>query len=330
MLGEDQFKNFNRDGVVHLRGVLTSQEIDLLRSGVDAQFAQCGRSSTGYDFEAFARQVWEEKFAVDVGAANRFEMESVKARIQNGDTEDLVREHAPQSDNAAFFYDSAGWRHYPSIRTVAFDSRLPEIAAALMHSEYVTFWEDTTFVKTPGCRQKTVYHQDYAFAQIEGSKCVIAWIPLDSVSLKNGALKYVRGSHKWGRTFAPNLIISNLPALNTSDGQVPDIASHEGDYDIISFDAEPGDVLMHHVMTIHGAGGNLSDANRRAISFRYCGDDIRYLDRPGSIPQHGIKNKLNDGDPLWSHDYPVVWPKPWPGFKLAKHWSLPLNGNACI
>lgn len=57
--------------------------------------------------------------------------------------------------------------------------------------------------------------------------------------------------------------------------KVPDIEANPQNYDIISFDVEPGDVIIHHVLTIHGARGNQStDKMRRAISFRYCGDNV--------------------------------------------------------
>jgi len=83
-------------------------------------------------------------------------------------------------------------------------------------------------------------------------------------------------------------------------------------------EADPGDIIIHNVMTVHGSGGNMSrDQTRRAISFRYCGDDIRYYERSGAIPQPYISNSLPDGAPLYSEHYPLVWPKPAPNIKLA-------------
>ena len=87
-------------------------------------------------------------------------------------------------------------------------------------------------------------------------------------------------------------------------------------------EAEPGDIIIHDVMTIHGAHGNVSDTDmRRAMSFRYCGDDIRYYYRPGAIPQPYITTPLADGAPLYSADYPLVWPKPRPDMKLAPFFN---------
>ena len=107
-----------------------------------------------------------------------------------------------------FFYDVAAWKRDPGVRDVAFDSRLPGIAADLLGAAYLNFWEDTTFVKAPHTRQKTAFHQDLAYFQIAGDQCVIVWIPLDPADLGNGVMQYVRGSHLWGETYAPNVFIS--------------------------------------------------------------------------------------------------------------------------
>jgi ectoine hydroxylase-related dioxygenase (phytanoyl-CoA dioxygenase family) len=220
-------------------------------------------------------------------------------------------------EDGLFFYDVAAWRRDLGLRGVAFDSTLPQIVSELMGAAYVNFWEDTTFVKAPRTRQKTAFHQDLAYFQIEGDQCVIVWIPLDPASLGNGVTQYVRGSHLWGETYAPNVFVSQTPFASSPETRCPDIEGDLDAFDIISFDVEPGDVIIHHVKTVHGAGGNPSDCWRRAVSFRYCGDKVRYYDRPGAIPQVGVTHGLKDGDRLFSADYPIVWPRPWPGLQLA-------------
>jgi ectoine hydroxylase-related dioxygenase (phytanoyl-CoA dioxygenase family) len=49
---------------------------------------------------------------------------------------------------------------------------------------------------------------------------------------------------------------------------MPDIDA--GDYELITWSLEPGDVLLHHPRTVHGARGNASEGTRRrALSARY-------------------------------------------------------------
>jgi hypothetical protein len=308
---------FERDGVVVLRGILTCGEIEGLRQAVDEQVTSLGTSPTAYDFEQLSKQIWAVDKDLDAGPAQRFDMQALASVVAN---DPLARPltDGPGGDTGKFFYDAANWKRQLPVREVALDSALPELMAQLLDASYINFWEDTTFVKAPGTSQRTAFHQDLAYFQISDDHCVIVWIPLDPVDASNGALEYVRGSHLWKETFAPNVFFAQTPFSTSPEIRCPDIEANRDDYDIISFDAMPGDVLVHHVRTLHGAGSNLSSKNRRAVSLRYCGDQVRYLDRAGAVPQVGLADKLKNGDRLFSRDYPVVWPKPWPDLKLAK------------
>ncbi len=308
---------FAEDGVLCLRNALSQNEIDLLRAAVDRQMACLGSSSTGYDFEAIARQVWGGDRMVEAGSADRFDMERLKDMIRADPLSRPLQEAVGTGQAGLFFYDVAAWRHDRGVRQVAFDSALPQIVSQLLEACYLNFWEDTTFVKAPQTRQRTAFHQDLSYFQIEGDQCVVVWMPLDPADLANGVTQYVRGSHRWDEIFAPNVFVSQTPIASSADIRCPDIEAAPERYDLISFDVMPGDVIIHHVRTVHGAGGNPSDRWRRAMSFRYCGDKVRYFDRPGAISQVGVAHDLKNGDRLFSADYPVVWPRPWPGFRMA-------------
>ena len=154
-----ELRAYQRDGVIRLRNVLTPDEVASLRRAVDDQFANRRRSKTAYDFQDLARQYWIKGERFTSASATRFDLDRLTdvvasdalARPMFDETED----GAPPRGDAAFFYEAAGWRTYPDIRKVAFDTQLPEISAILMESEYVNFWEDTTFVKTPGATLRT-------------------------------------------------------------------------------------------------------------------------------------------------------------------------------
>lgn len=318
----DQRSAFERDGVICLRNVLSRKEVRYLQNAVARQISCLRTSPTGYDFEALASQVWDPEGQVDTGAAERFDMAVMKEMVREDQSARPLQEEYLSEGQGMFFYDVAAWKSDRGVREVAFDSRLPELVSDLLGARYLNFWEDTTFVKAPHTRQKTAFHQDLAYFQIDGEQCVIVWIALDPVTQESGAMQYVRGSHKWGETYAPNVFISQTPFRSSPEKRCPDIEAEPAKYDIVSFDVEPGDVIIHHVKTVHGSGGNRSDNWRRAVSFRYCGDEVRYLDRPGAIQQVGVAHDLNDGDRLFSEDYPVVWPKPWPSLSLSDAYDL--------
>jgi len=87
---------------------------------------------------------------------------------------------------------------------------------------------------------------------------------------------------------------------------MPDIEVDREQYDVISWDLDPGDVYVFHAMTVHGAGGNAGPGRRRrGYTVRYTGDDVTYDERLGtSIPLRC--EQLRDGDPLDCGQFPLI------------------------
>lgn len=315
---QEQQTTFEKDGVVCLRNQISPEEIAMLRLSIDKQTQAVTTSPTAYDFESIADQLWAASNGISIGDAERFEVNALAQMIlADPNARPLQEPEKQEKSSGSFVYDASGWRHDSGIRQLALDSVLPQLASELLSSECVNFWEDTTFVKTPNTRQKTAFHQDLGYNHFEGNQSIVFWIALDDVDQENGGLRYVRGSHKWGQEFAPNMFVAQTSMPGAPTPKVPDIEADEDAYDLVSFDVKPGDIIAHHVLSVHGAGGNMTSRQRRAISFQYCGDDVRYFERPGAAPRAYTTDKLNNGDRLYSRDFPTVWPRPWPGVKLS-------------
>lgn len=317
----DEREAFLADGVVLIKNVLSNDEIELLRRAVDDQFAKRKQSHSGYDLQQMAEQFFLRKEEINSASATRFDLRRLHLAVANDpEAKPLFEEDPDQFEgDRSFLYEAAGWRQYPEIRRVAFDSCLPEICAALTRAAYVNFWEDTTFVKTPGATLRTPFHQDATYFQIVGQKSCVAWIPLDPATEENGALEYVIGSHRWNKEFAPNAFMSQTPLPDSPYERLPDIEHRRNEFNIRTIEAAPGDVIVHDLRTIHGARGNCTrDQLRRAISFRYCGDDVRYFNKPGALKQPWIQTPPVNDTPLYTANYPRVWPRPFPGALISK------------
>lgn len=217
----------------------------------------------------------------------------------------------PNTENATgrFVIRTWNWNMVPMLADLGTGSPFSEIAASLMSANRINFFGDQLFLKEPGSMHRTAFHQDASYFNIEGDQCLTIWIPLDVVDLENGAMGYVRGSHRWP-IHAANMFISQDAYPGGAREPLPDIEGNESEFDIEYYDVKPGDVIIHHVRTAHGSTGNLSaDRGRRAIAFRYCGDDIRYLERPG-VPENSPKSdSLKNGDVIDSAEFPLIWTK---------------------
>jgi ectoine hydroxylase-related dioxygenase (phytanoyl-CoA dioxygenase family) len=204
------------------------------------------------------------------------------------------------------------WRRHAQFAAFALDSDLPGLVGALLQARTVRLYEDSVLVKEPGAAERTAWHQDLGYFHVSGRQLCTTWCPLDRVTAESGAVEYVRGSHRWDRTFRPNLFVSPLEIPATEGESVPDVdaLAAAGSVQLLSFDTAPGDVVVHHARTLHAAGGNrTADRRRRAISVRYCGDDARTLRRPGA-PVKPHQREVADGLVLAGADYPLAWTAP--------------------
>ena len=232
-----------------------------------------------------------------------------------------------ESGSGRFASDFFTWLRYPEIRDFLFESPLAEIAQCFMRSETVNFFYDHLLVKEPGTLNPTPWHQDYPYWCVKGWNVISIWVPFDPAGPENGVVRYVKGSHRQGVFWRPqrfgsykeSTAYANNPINDVLPGMqdAPDIDGRPDDFEVLTWDLEPGDVLVHHARTLHGAGGNLStQKRRRALATRWTGDGVTYDPRPGTF-QHGSKyrfateNRLppRAGMPMDSKLFPRVIPR---------------------
>lgn len=199
------------------------------------------------------------------------------------------------------------WRHDAQLRAFATTSPLVALVASLLDTATLHLYEDSVLVKEPGSAESTVFHQDHPYFSVDGDLVCTTWVPLDVVTRESGAMGYVRGSHRDPTEWRPNLFVTRDAIPGTEGADVPDLHADPGAADIVWIEAEPGDVLVHHARTIHGAGPNrTADRSRRAVSVRYCGDGVVFRRRAVTPKPH--HEGFTDGAPLAPPAFPQVWP----------------------
>ncbi|WP_040495307.1 phytanoyl-CoA dioxygenase family protein [Ilumatobacter nonamiensis] len=185
-----------------------------------------------------------------------------------------------------FWTDYVTWRDVDQYRQVAFDSPLADAARALMGSDTVRFFHEHVLVKEPGAVERTPWHHDQPYYCLDGDQNASLWVALDPVPAASG-MRFVAGSHRWDRWFVPRKFIDHSPYADAPEGFeiVPDIDAEieAGHHRVVSFDVEPGDVIAFHYRTLHDAPGNTLGSRRRAVSFRWIGDDARFATRPWQV-----------------------------------------------
>ena len=208
-----------------------------------------------------------------------------------------------------FFTDHHMHRRNDVFRRFLEESPAAKIAARLLQASKLNLVDEHLLVKEPETENPTYWHQDFPYYEVTGSQFASFWIPLDPVTAETGAMKFVKGSHRWGKIYRPIRIgLGELvEEADAFDGPAPDIDAKPGKYDVVLLEAEPGDTLFFHAATLHAANPNRSpDIRRRAFSLRFAGEDARWTPR-SYIPSRPESSGLKEGGPLDSEEYPVVW-----------------------
>jgi ectoine hydroxylase-related dioxygenase (phytanoyl-CoA dioxygenase family) len=182
-------------------------------------------------------------------------------------------------DPGRFFEDFCNWQDMPQFRRFIFESPVALVAQRLMGSRTVRLYHDHLLVKEPGTRQRTPWHQDQPYYNIEGRQNISLWIPIDPVS-RPATLEFVAGSHR-GPWLMPRTFMDNqakwFPEGSLAD--LPDIEAAREDYSIVGWATEPGDVVCFHMLALHAAGGVEGPQRRRVFSLRFLGDDMTHAPR---------------------------------------------------
>jgi ectoine hydroxylase-related dioxygenase (phytanoyl-CoA dioxygenase family) len=307
-ISKDEIAVYERDGVVLLKGILNLQAVNHLRFAIDSAIATAAQSKSAYNLSRVISAINEHNLDdLNDLRDGQYDIRALAEMIV-ADGRPTLRENIASLRTGSYYIDSGVAARIKNFQKFALDEDLGQIAGTLMRSDEIRFFDDQIFVKEPQCADRTSFHQDSTYFNACGSQTCVFWVPVDPVRDENGPMQYVRGSHKWQKDFQPNVFISPLSLPGAEGEPMPVIDGHEDDYDLIQFDTNPGDIIIHHYKTLHGAGANRSRYQvRRAASLRYCGDDMVYMNRPYAPPQAHHQHQLSNGDPLRASCFPLIW-----------------------
>lgn len=207
-----------------------------------------------------------------------------------------------------FRADAYTWHTNDRLRDFSLFAPTAHAVKQVLRSERINLFCDQIFVKQAHNGERTPWHHDFTFFPLSGNQIASVWTSADPVRTAESALEFVVGSHRWPQRFRPlgvgGIVKSVAPLAPT-----PDFDTDREDYQIASWDMQPGDAVIFHALTLHGSRGHpAGNRNRRAISTRWCGDDARFTPtgKELQVPwPHGLK----PGDPIGGSVFPQVLPE---------------------
>ena len=108
-----------------------------------------------------------------------------------------------RTDSNGLVQINNAWWAGGAIRQLALNSRLGKIASELLQVNGICMWHDQLLYKPPRSADAPTegnvgWHQDWNYWRVcDKPDMITAWVALDDVSVENGAMMFVSGSHKW-------------------------------------------------------------------------------------------------------------------------------------
>lgn len=137
--------------------------------------------------------------------------------------------------------------------------------AQMLLGRPVYHWHSKLSMKRPHAPGRWDWHQDYPYWYNEG--CLLpdmltAMIAVDRLSVENGCVQIVKGSHLAGR-------IDHVPVGKSVGCDPIRLKLLQDRLETVPVELEPGDVCFFHGNVLHASGGNTSDRPRTIFHVSY-------------------------------------------------------------
>ncbi|MYD42343.1 MAG: phytanoyl-CoA dioxygenase family protein [Gammaproteobacteria bacterium] len=181
-----------------------------------------------------------------------------------------------------------------TIWDLATDSRILDYVEDLIGPNIIC-WSTHYFCKLAGDTREVPFHQDAAYWPLRPARTVTVWLAIDKVTMENGPLCFIAGSHRYGRfewRKREHDVVLNL-----------EVQGHENlgkKHPLVLF---AGQFSMHSDMLVHGSAPNPSGVRRCGIALRYVMPEV-WLKHPehGAAMKNSIICRGMDPTGNWPHN----------------------------
>jgi len=220
----------------------------------------------GHLSEAQVAQYWQDGFLFPINALSGEEAASYRAELEAIER-DWLDADLPLPLNT--YKRINAHLVLPMVDNIARDPRILDVVEGVLGPDIMVY-SGEFFIKEAQTQQIVSMHQDLTYwglGAIDG--LVTVWVPLSPATKASGCMEFVRASHK-------NAILDHVDTFDKdnllSRGQEVKVDVAEDDKTAIEL--QPGQISLHHGLTIHGSGPNTSQDRRIACVIRYIRPDM--------------------------------------------------------
>jgi len=172
------------------------------------------------------------------------------------------------------------WQTNQGVKRLMLDERIGKMAAQLAGADGIRIWHDQALFKRPWANP-TAWHLDTPFWSFSDRKALSIWVALDDATLENGCLYFIPGSSHV-TSFANSSIGKNMDSIFDVYPALSGSCS-------VAAPMKAGSCSFHNGLTIHGAGANMTNGYRRAMTCAYMPDGNVFNGQPNVLPDEYAK-----------------------------------------
>jgi ectoine hydroxylase-related dioxygenase (phytanoyl-CoA dioxygenase family) len=172
------------------------------------------------------------------------------------------------------------WRINKAVKAVVLSPELGQMAARLAGVDGVRVWHDQALIKEPYANP-TAWHLDNPYWSFHSKNSISIWIALDDATPENGCLYFLPGTHRRARFDNAN-IGQNIADLFKIYPEFLTVAS-------VSAPMKAGSASFHNGLCAHGAGANMTNGYRRAMTCAYMPIGSVFNGKHNVLPERYLK-----------------------------------------
>ncbi len=242
-LTQEQYDAFWRDGVLVVEDAVTPEQLAALRRTFEAWVED-------------SRQ-HDQDYGETLDGRKRFDLQPG----HSAETPGLRRVQSPEEVSDVF-------------ASVMRSARTVEIVGDLIGPN-LRFHHGKVNSKLPGTATKVLFHQDFNFQPMTNDDIITCLLFIDEVTLENGPLEVVPGSHK-------GTLYTHWHGGRFTGAVADSVMEEQGDK-VVPCIGKAGSVCLMHSSLLHGSAPNLSDSSRTLYITTYYAEDARELS-PNALP----------------------------------------------
>jgi phytanoyl-CoA hydroxylase len=193
------------------------------------------------------------------------------------------------------------WKSSDKVKDLILAPAIGKMCCELEGIDGIRVWHDQALIKRPW-DNPTAWHLDNPYWSFFNRHSISIWIALDDVTLENGSLFFLPGTHKdlQGKQGG---IGANMNVLFKANPQWANIKS-------VAVPMKAGSCSFHNGWTAHGATANMTPGWRRAMTCAFMPDGSTFNGQRNILPLELFESyKL--GDKLDNDiQNPIIWKKP--------------------